>query len=271
MNTKRCVCILLGIMMLLGVIGSSSAETKILLGDANGDGVVNSADASAILRASVGLASAGNMQELADVDLNNSLNAADAAAILRYCVGAQDFVLSGTLMFRGGALQDSYLYDGSLFDLNTVTYTNPACSVSVKPIGNDLPMSFTNAGQYGTYEITLEHPKYVIGGKVEYTAEIRKATYDMSGVTFKSEIQYRDSESMEDTVEYHTITIKGELPEGVTVAYYCEGEPFTSASFVGKYEITAVFTGDYVNYEQIPDMKATLDIRSPWTGWLKLD
>lgn len=271
MYTKRCVCILLFIIMILGVAGSSSAETKIILGDANGDGVVNSADASAILRASVGLAAADGLQEKADVDLNDSLNAADAAAILRYCVGAQDFVVNGNLMFRGDVLKDSYPYDGEIFDLNTVTFTNAACSVSVQPVNSDLPLSFTNAGKYGAYEIALEHPKYIIGGKVNYTAEIRKATYDMSGVTFKSEVQYRNSESFEDTVEFHTITVKGELPEGVTVAYYCDGEPFTSASFVGKYVITAVFTGDDVNYEKIPDMTATLEIRSSWTGWLKLD
>ncbi len=63
----------------------SSGNNAVLRGDANGDGKVNSADASAILKYSVGLGKV-NMNA-ADFDGNGKVNAADASAVLRYCVG----------------------------------------------------------------------------------------------------------------------------------------------------------------------------------------
>ena len=63
---------------------------KVLYGDANGDGVVTSADAALVLRARVGLSRLTLMGEFcADVtsDFNLMPNSADAAAILRYVVG----------------------------------------------------------------------------------------------------------------------------------------------------------------------------------------
>ncbi|MBR3129337.1 MAG: hypothetical protein IKF65_02295, partial [Clostridia bacterium] len=63
---------------------------KVLYGDANGDGVVTSADAALVLRATVGLSRLTLMGAFcADVtsDFNQMPNSADAAAILRYVVG----------------------------------------------------------------------------------------------------------------------------------------------------------------------------------------
>lgn len=65
--------------------GNYSAENSVMLGDANGDGKINVADASAILKYSVGLGKV-NMKA-ADFNGDGKVNAADASAVLRYCVG----------------------------------------------------------------------------------------------------------------------------------------------------------------------------------------
>ena len=60
----------------------------VLIGDANGDGVVDVTDASLILRFTVKLSPIENERLLAaDVQTDGTVNAADAAAILRHLVG----------------------------------------------------------------------------------------------------------------------------------------------------------------------------------------
>ncbi len=61
------------------------------LGDTNGDGEVNSADALAILRASVGLDTVSEeMKKIMDLDGDGNVTAADALIALRYSVGIVD-------------------------------------------------------------------------------------------------------------------------------------------------------------------------------------
>ena len=63
----------------------------VVYGDVTGDGRVNSADAAAILRYSVGLLEfTENQKRAADVTGDGRINSADAAAILRYSVGLID-------------------------------------------------------------------------------------------------------------------------------------------------------------------------------------
>ena len=89
----------------------------------------------------------------------------------------------------------------------------------------------------------------VIGTVSDHKWSIKPATYDMSGIKFE-----------DLTVDYdglpHSITIQGELPEGVTVSYSRE-----NIVAAGVYTIVASFTSDNVNYKEIPDMTATLTIR----------
>ena len=82
------------------------------------------------------------------------------------------------------------------------------------------------------------------------TLTIEKATYDMSGVTFKDKTVTYDG-------EVHSCVVEGELPEGVTV-YYDDSN--YNKFEVGVYEVIAHFKGDEKNYNPIPDMKATLRI-----------
>ena len=66
---------------------------------------------------------------------------------------------------------------------------------------------------------------------------INKATYDMSGITFPSDVVIYNGYA-------YNLAIVGTLPEGVTVEYE-NNEKIT----VGTYTITAKFSGDEDNYE----------------------
>ena len=135
-------------------------------------------------------------------------------------------------------------YDGTLHSLE-ITGTLPE-GVTVTYVNNRKAFA-------GTYEVTA-HFK---GDGLNYnpipdmtaTLTIEKATYDMSGVTFKDKTFTYDG-------EVHSCVVEGELPEGVTVYYDGNYNKFE----VGVYEVIAHFKGDEKNYNPIPDMKATLRI-----------
>ncbi len=94
----------------------------------------------------------------------------------------------------------------------------------------------------------IDTANFNVTGEVEDLEwQVIAAVYDMSGVTFPSAIIEGDGKP-------HSIAIKGTLPEGVTVSYTPQGfiEP-------GIYTVTASFVGD-PNYEEIPDMTATVRI-----------
>lgn len=82
----------------------------------------------------------------------------------------------------------------------------------------------------------------------ELDYEIKRAVYDMSGITFSDGLAKEDGSA-------HMLGISGELPEGVTVTYAGNGrkEP-------GVYEITATFDGDFADFEPIAQMRATLTV-----------
>lgn len=77
---------------------------------------------------------------------------------------------------------------------------------------------------------------------------IDKATYDMSGVSFKNQTFTYDT-----TAKNALIT--GTLPNGVEVSYVGNGK-----TDVGTYTVTAKFNGDSNNYHLIEDMTVTLKI-----------
>ena len=77
---------------------------------------------------------------------------------------------------------------------------------------------------------------------------IDKATYDMSGISFKNQTFTYDT-----TAKNALIT--GTLPNGVEVSYVGNGK-----TDVGAYTVTAKFNGDSNNYHLISNMTATLKI-----------
>ena len=111
--------------------------------------------------------------------------------------------------------------------------------------------AFIGAGSY-TASVTLtpaDADNTVLSGVVnnEFQWEIKKATYDMSGVTFADKTVNYDGNA-------HSIEIQGALPDGVTVQYT------EAKTAVGTYVITATFFGDSENYNEISPLCATLVI-----------
>ena len=85
-------------------------------------------------------------------------------------------------------------------------------------------------------------------GELSFNFTIEKAAYDMSGVSFENATYIYDGSEK-------TLTITGTLPDGVTVEY--TANTLTDA---GSVEVTASFTGDKTNYNEIAVMTATLTI-----------
>ena len=76
----------------------------------------------------------------------------------------------------------------------------------------------------------------------------QKQDYDMSGITFEDKTVTYDGNE-------HEILIEGTLPEGVTVTY--ENNKLTE---VGSVKATAIFSHNNPNYNEIPNMTATLTV-----------
>ncbi len=93
----------------------------------------------------------------------------------------------------------------------------------------------------------------VIGEVSDFEWEIKKAVYDMSGISF-------NDTTVKYTGDAYMISIDGILPDGVTVEYEIVGHAdMTSVTEPGTYTVIAKFTGN-INYEEIPSMSATLRI-----------
>ena len=140
----------------------------------------------------------------------------------------------------------AFVYSGQKY---TVTLKNIPEFVTVNYFNNE----YTLAGEYvASYALKYDRAIYKLAGFQPGDLEwsIDKATYDMSGVSFKDKTVKYDGKA-------HFIVIEGKLPDGVTVAY--------SASRIepGVYSMAAIFSGDYVNYNAISSMSATLTIVDP--------
>ncbi len=150
-----------------------------------------------------------------------------------------------------------YDLSGITFEDDTLPYDGEAHSIL---ISGDLPTdvsvaydgnAMVNAGDYTitahfTGKDTTNHN--LIPDKTA-TLHIKKLTYDLGDVTFSGEIYTYDK-------IWHEITIKGTLPQGITVSY--EDNKQINA---GTYTAIAHFSGkDTVNHELIPDKYATLFI-----------
>ncbi len=100
-----------------------------------------------------------------------------------------------------------------------------------------------------TYTLTVTG-KGNFKGAANKDWNLLKATYDMSGITF-------DNVVFTYSGNVNSIYIDGELPTGVSVAYTNNGVINATISSV---DVTANFTGDNVNYNEIPDMTATITV-----------
>lgn len=138
------------------------------------------------------------------------------------------------------------VYNGEEFKVE-VEGNIPKTAQVVYPNGN----TYKNVGTYETKAIVFENGFEVL--ELAATVVIEKATYDMSGIEFADiEYTYDGREKM--------LYIQGELPDGVSVSYFINGNATAGMVNCGSYEVVAVFDGDARNYELIDEQKATLTI-----------
>jgi len=134
----------------------------------------------------------------------------------------------------------SVAYDGNAHNLEA---TNLPDGVTVTYIGNNQ----TNVGTY-TVLAVFSGDSANYNPIANMTATLTVTQNKVQGVTFDSRTVTYDGAA-------HSLAIEGNLPHGIAVVY--EGNSQTNA---GTYTVTAKFVGSNPNYEQLPDMTATLTI-----------
>ena len=112
--------------------------------------------------------------------------------------------------------------------------------------------SFTNVGEYDVTAVCYGDDYETV--ELSATLTIKKATYDMSKVTFSSKEYTYDKNPK-------SIEISGELPSDVKVEYKIGNKTGNSETNAGTYVVTAIFTSTNANYEQIEPKTATLTIK----------
>ena len=112
--------------------------------------------------------------------------------------------------------------------------------------GEDYTTVYKANTDVGTGYVEITGMGYYTGTYTHYF-EIVKADYDISKITFNTTSLTYDGKA-------HSISATN-LPAGVTVTYQNNNK-----TDVGTYTVTATFTGDYKNYNEIPAKKATLKI-----------
>ncbi len=139
---------------------------------------------------------------------------------------------------------------GTALTYNGSEQTQTITSVLIDGLEVDYTVSgntATNVKIDGNYTLTVTG-KGNFTGTVNKDWNIAKATYDMSGITFKGgEFTYSGNAN--------SIYVNGQLPTGVSVDYTNNEQVNATTSPI---TVTAKFTGDSVNYNAIPDMTATI-------------
>ena len=179
-------------------------------------------------------------------------NAGDYTVYVYALNGEKQFI---SMVFDITIAKATYDMSGITFADDRVTYDGEAHSIEIAgTLPDGVSVSYdvsykVNAGEYTvTASFTGDYDNYNVIADKSATLTITKATYDMSGITFAND-------SVPYNGEEQSLAISGTLPDGVTVTY--EGNGKVNA---GEYTVTASFTGDYANYNEIDDMTAKLTV-----------
>ncbi len=138
----------------------------------------------------------------------------------------------------------SRVYTGELFTPRVYLKNENNKEVLIE--NDNYKLTYLNNKNAGTATILITGINNYTGTE-RFNFKIEKATYDMSNVKFENLTCIYDGKQ-------HSIAAIG-LPNGVSVTYQNNGK--TNA---GIYTITAIFTGDSINYNTIKNMTATLKI-----------
>ncbi len=149
----------------------------------------------------------------------------------------------------------TYDMSGISFESKTFTYNGSEYNLSIKGrLPKGVSVIYENNGKtnVGEYKVIAKF----IGDGLNYnpipdmtaTLTIIKGDYDLSHVVFEDKTVPYDGKE-------HTLEIMGALPKGVSVTY-----TNNKLTEIGSIKVTAVFTGDYENYNVIKSKTATLTI-----------
>lgn len=187
---------------------------------------------------------------IAEADLFKLYQIGDHDIAINY--GGQKYTFK--LSVKRATFGELYFPENNVFTYDGKTHTveidgNIPANALVTYIGGN---SFVNAG---TYDVTaVVSCEGYVTQQLSTTVKIERAKYDMSGVKFEGKEVVYDGNT-------HSLTISGELPEGVSAPIYTINDKTTSsATDVGEYTVKATFITANQNYEAIPEMKATLKI-----------
>ncbi len=138
---------------------------------------------------------------------------------------------------------------GISFEDKTFTYNGTKRSLKISgTLPEEVTVSYVNNGKTNanTYNVTAtfacETENYVVPEDMTAVLTIKKAVYDMSNVTFENKTVTYDG-------KIHSLAVSDNLPDGVSVTY--ENNDKISAN---QYIVTAIFTGDFINYYAIDDI-----------------
>jgi len=147
---------------------------------------------------------------------------------------------------RGIVFEDTALVYNGEYQTIYISGTLPE-GVTVEYQHNSLKDACPELEAVATFKI-LDTLNYNVITPMRAKFVILKATYDMANVSFNN------AEFIYDELE-KKVVITGTLPDGVTVSY--KDNAITNA---GNITATAIFSGDYNNYNEIPSMTAVLTI-----------
>jgi len=124
-------------------------------------------------------------------------------------------------------------------------------TVTIKDKDGNVVDAITNAGEYTVIYSFKVDPQYApIPDKI-VTITVQQGVYPESIIFEDKSVKY---DGTAFTIE------AANLPEGVSVEYLLNGEPFVGVTEVGTYSVTAKFTHSNPNYKPIPDKTATLTV-----------
>ena len=152
---------------------------------------------------------------------------------------------NGSTVYTGGE-QSNVLFG---YDRTYMSVSTGSLSIMQTEDGN-LRLSATNAGRYEITFTLTDSRNFIweedFSGSVVW--QILRADYDLGGITFEDAMfTYDGSEK--------SVFVNGVLPEGLSVEY--TGNGMINA---GTYSVTATFTGDYANYNEVAPITVRLVI-----------
>lgn len=146
--------------------------------------------------------------------------------------------------------------DGIAFNDGSFVYDGSEKSITISgelPSGTTVAYEKNTAIDVGSYQATA-----IISGKGYETLSLT-ATLTITKATITN-ISVEENQSIKQDGNYHLPQIAGEIPQGVTVKYFIDGQESQGAKSIGTHTFNIVFSG--ANYNDLTlscNLKITID------------